>query len=111
MGIPQDLAQALHWYGEAVEQGDAGALQNLGEIYSKGLGVRRNRVVGYALYDAAAARDPSAENFAPGLPSLAGSPDYSAWMLASFTTLAHMSQSRLTMAASALLSLKSAVAP
>ena len=38
-GVPQDDTQALYWYRQAAEQGDAMAQNHLGSIYTKGLGV------------------------------------------------------------------------
>jgi len=38
-GVPQDHAEAVHWYRLAAEQGDARAQYNLGFMYDNGKGV------------------------------------------------------------------------
>ena len=40
--MPQDYAQALAWYRKAVEQGEARAQEDLGDLYYKGRGVPRD---------------------------------------------------------------------
>jgi TPR repeat protein len=44
IGLPQDLSQARHWYGEAADQGDAFAEASLGLLYNFGKGVKRDYV-------------------------------------------------------------------
>jgi TPR repeat protein len=46
-GVSQDYKQAVKWYRLAAGQGHAGAQNNLGVMYLKGLGVLRNDVLGY----------------------------------------------------------------
>ncbi|MDD4887874.1 MAG: tetratricopeptide repeat protein, partial [Thiomonas sp.] len=55
-GLPQDDAQAAHWYRKAADQGDDDAQNNLGSLYELGMGVPQNRQVAYALYDIAATK-------------------------------------------------------
>ena len=50
IGVPQDYAEALHWYRKAAEQGDANAQINLGFMYNNGRGVPQNLVQAYMWY-------------------------------------------------------------
>jgi TPR repeat protein len=61
-GVPQDYKEAAKWWRKAAEQGDAGAQCNLGVMYEKGDGVPRDGTLAYALYNLAAAGDPSENN-------------------------------------------------
>ncbi|NIP71513.1 MAG: sel1 repeat family protein, partial [Gammaproteobacteria bacterium] len=40
-GVPKDQSEAVKWYREAAEQGDANAQINLGVMYQKGQGVQK----------------------------------------------------------------------
>ena len=42
LGVPQDYTEAIQWYRQAAEQGDAGAQNNLGVMYRYGQGVPQN---------------------------------------------------------------------
>lgn len=42
LGVPQDFAQALHWYSQAAGLNNCVAQYSLGNLYLKGLGVERN---------------------------------------------------------------------
>ena len=42
--MPQDDAEAMKWYRDAADQGDASAQTNLGVMYDKGKGVPQNDV-------------------------------------------------------------------
>jgi len=55
-GVAQDPAAAVRWLRLAVDQGYERAFANLGWFYEKGLGVKIDRVLAYALY-ATASRD------------------------------------------------------
>jgi uncharacterized protein len=46
-GVPQNDAQAMHWYGLAAEQGEPRAQYNLGLMYLNGQGVRPDLVKAY----------------------------------------------------------------
>ena len=39
-GVPRDAAEAVRWYGRAVEQNDLSAMAQLGMLYQRGEGVR-----------------------------------------------------------------------
>ncbi len=41
-GVPQNYAQALHWYLLAARQGVADAQYRVGYFYQQGMGVQRN---------------------------------------------------------------------
>jgi hypothetical protein len=59
LGIPRDDKEAVKWFRLAAEQADASAQFNLGEMYAGGRGVLQNRVMAFALFNVAAANDPS----------------------------------------------------
>lgn len=61
-----DYAAALEEFRPLAEQGDAGAMNNLGLMYETGRGVPQDMVRAYALYNLSAAADPSDENRARG---------------------------------------------
>jgi TPR repeat protein len=44
MGVPEDPAEAVHWFRKAAEQGHSRAQTLLGYCYEKGAGVPRNEV-------------------------------------------------------------------
>jgi hypothetical protein len=44
-GVPQDSAQAVHWYRKAAEQGHEFAQHDLGLCYEEGEGILKNAVV------------------------------------------------------------------
>ena len=50
MGLPQDLAQAAHWYLEAANRGDPFAQASLGIFYNMGKGVARDYVISYVWF-------------------------------------------------------------
>lgn len=50
-GLPQDFAQARHWYLEAARQKDPFAEASLGIIYNMGKGVPHDYVVAYFWFD------------------------------------------------------------
>lgn len=50
MGLPQDLAQAAHWYLEAANRGDPFAQASLAIFYNTGKGVPRDYVVSYVWF-------------------------------------------------------------
>ena len=52
--MSQNYAEALKWYLKAVEQGDATAQYNLGDLYYKGTGVKRNCIEALKWYRKAA---------------------------------------------------------
>ena len=47
-GVPEDDAEAAHWFRQAAEQGDALAQRNLGFMYAKGEGVPEDDIQAYA---------------------------------------------------------------
>jgi len=51
----------LRWYGLAADQGNASALQNLGDMYAAGDGVKLDRVQAHKWLSLAAARYSAAE--------------------------------------------------
>lgn len=53
--IPRNDAEAVKWYQKAAEQGDAGALYNLGLKYAKGEGVAQDYVLAYVCFNLASA--------------------------------------------------------
>lgn len=55
-GVPQDYKLAKEWLDKASNQGNAGALYNLGLIYAKGLSVPQSNLGAYLCFDLAAAR-------------------------------------------------------
>src|SRR5215470_460429 len=57
-GVPQDFAEAAHWYKLAAEQGDAQAEYNLGLAYARGEGVTQDVVEAHMWFNLAAARFP-----------------------------------------------------
>ncbi len=54
IGLPQDLAQARHWYEVAADQGDPFAEACLGLLFNFGKGVKRDYVQAYMWYERAA---------------------------------------------------------
>ena len=44
-GVPEDDAEAIHWYRKAAEQGHTEAQYNLGVMYEQGEGVQKDEVV------------------------------------------------------------------
>lgn len=63
-GVPRDDGKAVAWYRKAAEQGHARAQNDLGSMYYNGQGVPQNLVIAYALYNLAAANDPSVQGAA-----------------------------------------------
>ena len=59
-GVAQDHEEAVNWYRKAANQGVALAQDNLGLMYAKGLGVAKNYVIAYALFNTAAETDDGA---------------------------------------------------
>lgn len=60
-GVPQNYTEAMKYYQQAAEQGDAGAQYNIGVMYFNGEGEPQNYVKAYASISVAAAlQDPSA---------------------------------------------------
>jgi len=55
IGLPQDFAQAEHWYREAANQGDVYGQLSLAILYNFGRGVERDYVTAYMWYELAAA--------------------------------------------------------
>ena len=55
--MPQDYAQALSWYRKAAEQGHPGAQTNLGVLYYKGSGVKKDYVEADKWFSIASAAD------------------------------------------------------
>ncbi len=47
MGVAKDPAEAVKWYRQAAEQGDAEAQNNLGWCYNNGMGVVKDEMEGY----------------------------------------------------------------
>lgn len=41
-GVPQDYGEAVKWYRQSAEQGNASAQHNLGVMYDNGKGVSRD---------------------------------------------------------------------
>ena len=54
VGVPQNLNEAVHWYGAAAEQGDSWAQYRLGYMYHIGRGVVQNYREAMRWYRAAA---------------------------------------------------------
>tara|TARA_R110000868_G_scaffold20217_15_gene85908 strand:- start:18745 stop:21888 length:3144 start_codon:yes stop_codon:yes gene_type:complete len=52
--VPQDLAQAAYWYGQAADQGLAIAQYRLAALYEKGRGVAQDNAKARGLYEKAA---------------------------------------------------------
>ena len=61
-GVPQDFAEAAHWYRLAAEQGDAQAEYNLGLAYARGEGVTQDIVEAHMWFNLAAARFPPTDS-------------------------------------------------
>jgi len=61
-GVPQDDAEAAHWYRRAAMQGMAEAQYNLGAMYARGAGVPQDLVQAYYWLQLAATRFPSGGN-------------------------------------------------
>ena len=61
IGLPQDLAQAQHWYREAANQGEPFAEASLGIMYNVGKGVPRDPVLAYVWLDRAISHMTGAE--------------------------------------------------
>ncbi len=55
-GVPQDYAQARHWWEKAAAQGDAKAQYNLGVMYFNGYAVPQDYVQARQWYEKAAAQ-------------------------------------------------------
>jgi len=53
-GIDRDYKQAAEWFSKAAEQGHADAQYNLGELYNRGRGVKKNKNIALKWYKAAA---------------------------------------------------------
>ena len=53
-GVPQDYAEAIHWYLKAAEQGDVNAQFNLGLMHDEGQGVAQNYIEASRWYQKAA---------------------------------------------------------
>ena len=49
-GVPSDLAQAVHWWRKAAEQGHPHALARMGVCFDRGEGVERDPIEAYAYY-------------------------------------------------------------
>jgi TPR repeat protein len=54
-GVAKDLAQAVAWYRQAAEKGDASAMCFLGDMYLNGRGAARDMAQALAWYRKAAA--------------------------------------------------------
>jgi TPR repeat protein len=52
-GVPQDYKLALYWTRKSAEKCDELAQNNLGEMYEKGEGVKKNLVQAYSWYTCA----------------------------------------------------------
>ena len=48
--MPQSYQQALEWYRKAADEGDAGAMNNIGILYYNAEGVERDLVEAYAWF-------------------------------------------------------------
>ena len=55
-GTEKNLVLAIEWYQRAVDQGEAMAMFNLGNLYRKGIGVSQNEAKARTLFSQAAAR-------------------------------------------------------
>lgn len=55
LGVPQNEAEAAHWYRQAADKGHARAQQNLGAMYEEGAGVIQDYVEAAKWYRFAAA--------------------------------------------------------
>jgi len=53
-GVDRDYQQAAEWFSKSAEQGHADAQYNLGELYNKGRGVKKNKKIAQKWYKAAA---------------------------------------------------------
>jgi len=60
-GVSQDYAEALKWYRDAADQGDAAAQDNLGVMYASGKSVAQDYVEAHKWFDLAASRSPVPE--------------------------------------------------
>jgi len=60
-GVSQDYAEALKWYRDAADQGDAAAQDNLGVMYASGKGVAQDYVEAHKWFDLAASRLPGSK--------------------------------------------------
>ena len=55
-GVPQDYAQAIHWFHSAAAQGEAMAQVNLGAMYGDGRGVPQDYVLAHMWFNLAASK-------------------------------------------------------
>jgi len=55
-GVPQDYAEAVHWFRLAADQGHTGAQYNLGVMYSEAVGVQRDDTEALRWYRLAASQ-------------------------------------------------------
>jgi TPR repeat protein len=65
-GVPEDTAEAFHWYTRAVEQGDAWAQFNLGDCFIAGKGAEKNPAKAAGWYRKAANQGNADAQFALG---------------------------------------------
>jgi hypothetical protein len=56
IGVQQNRAEALRWYGKAAERGDASAEYKIGYMYDSGQGVSKNYAEAFRWYSKAAAQ-------------------------------------------------------
>ena len=61
-GVPQDYAEAIRWFREAADQGEANAQFNLGGMYYQGQGVTQDYVLAHKWFNLAAARATGNDN-------------------------------------------------
>jgi uncharacterized protein len=52
-GVPEDIAQAIHWYGQAAEQGNPMSQYSLGVLYDEGRGVPKDIRIAFQWFLAA----------------------------------------------------------
>ena len=52
--MPRDYAKAFYWFSKAAKQDHALAQKNLGDLYRKGQGVKKDRTAALKLYRASA---------------------------------------------------------
>ena len=66
-GVKIDLAEAVHWYRKAAEQGHAGAQCNLGRMYAQGLGEKQDYAEAVCWYRKAAKQGHAVAQFNLGV--------------------------------------------
>jgi TPR repeat protein len=55
IGVPQNYTEAAKWFRKAADQGNNGSQAHLGDMYSDGRGVSKDKIEAYAWYNISAA--------------------------------------------------------